>query len=82
MEVTSQEIKQLRRPAVSGRTYKFAHGLTVDSQTTIDGRQFALAIVRDGMHDIFAKHLQFFRHKLGRFDNAHKHTPCPNGTVD
>jgi hypothetical protein len=53
------------------------------SQAAIDGSQFGLTVVRDGMYDILAEHLQFLWQKIGCSDNAaHGHAPCPSGTVD
>jgi hypothetical protein len=55
----------------------------MDSQAAIDGSQFGLTVVRDGMYDILAEHPQFLRQKIGySYNAAHGHAPCPSGTVD
>ena len=74
--------QQLRRLVAAGRTDKFVHTLAVDSQAAIDGGQFWGTITFDGMCDILAEHLHFFRQKLNGSNKAtHQYAPCPFGTV-
>ena len=82
-ERADQQGKRLRRPTAVSGAHEFGHALVVDSQTTIDGRQFGLTVVRDGMYDIYTEHLQFLRQKFDCSNNAaHGWTPCPSGTVN